>query len=119
MISRCRVALNDAAVSSKHGALATAKFRSCPSTRDAADQPTLAMRTVHRSATHAVLVVAALSFLAASASAQEMRGELAERRAALAKEIGDGTLVVMAAAEPSISRHGYVPDQNYLYLTGL
>ena len=33
--------------------------------------------------------------------------------------MGEGTLVVAAAAEGDISRNGYVPDQNYLYLTGL
>ena len=33
--------------------------------------------------------------------------------------MGEGTLVVMAAPEAEISRNGYVPDQNYLYLTGL
>jgi Xaa-Pro aminopeptidase len=57
--------------------------------------------------------------VAATASAQDLRSEIAGRRAALAKTIGDGTLVVVAAPEASISRHGYVPDQNYLYLTGL
>ncbi|HEV7990552.1 MAG TPA: Xaa-Pro aminopeptidase, partial [Gemmatimonadaceae bacterium] len=53
------------------------------------------------------------------ASAQISRAELAERRAALARAIGEGTLVVMSAPEAEISRNGYVPDQNYLYLTGL
>src|SRR4051812_33049398 len=48
-----------------------------------------------------------------------MQSEIAGRRAALAKALGEGTLVVMAAPEASISRNGYVPDQNYLYLTGL
>src|SRR4051812_7737549 len=48
-----------------------------------------------------------------------MQSEIAGRRAALAKAMGEGTLVVMAAAEAEISRNGYVPDQNYLYLTGL
>ncbi|MEO8563471.1 MAG: aminopeptidase P family protein [bacterium] len=55
----------------------------------------------------------------AAASAQVSRAEFAERRAALARAIGEGTLVVMAAPEAEISRNGYVPDQNYLYLTGL
>jgi Xaa-Pro aminopeptidase len=54
----------------------------------------------------------------ASASAQD-QSEFAGRRAALAKAIGEGTLVVTAAPEAAISRNGYVPDQNYLYLTGL
>jgi Xaa-Pro aminopeptidase len=52
-------------------------------------------------------------------SAQDLKSELAGRRAALAKAVGNGTLVVLAAPEASISRNGYVPDQNYLYLTGL
>jgi Xaa-Pro aminopeptidase len=66
------------------------------------------------------LAFAALFVLGASrASAQDVRSEIAARRAALAKAIGEGTLVVMAASEPSISKHAYVPDQNYLYLTGL
>ncbi|MDB4881865.1 MAG: peptidase, partial [Gemmatimonadetes bacterium] len=69
---------------------------------------------------HVVLLVALISLLGSvSASAQDARGAPAERRAALARRIGEGTFVVMAAAEPSISRYGYVPDQNYLYLTGL
>jgi Xaa-Pro aminopeptidase len=64
--------------------------------------------------------VASLLTLGASrAFAQDAPSELAARRAALAKAIGEGTLVVMAAPEPTISKHGYVPDQNYLYLTGL
>ena len=54
----------------------------------------------------------------ATASAQD-QSEIAGRRAALAKAIGEGTLVVIAAPEAAISRNGYVPDQNYLYLTGL
>jgi len=54
----------------------------------------------------------------ANASAQD-QSEIAGRRAALAKAIGEGTLVVVAAPEAAISRNGYVPDQNYLYLTGL
>ena len=67
-----------------------------------------------------VLTLAALLSLGTSrASAQDLKGELAARRAALARAIGEGTLVVMNAPEPSISRHGYVPDQNYVYLTGL
>ncbi|HEU4721737.1 MAG TPA: Xaa-Pro aminopeptidase [Gemmatimonadaceae bacterium] len=60
-----------------------------------------------------------LSLGATRVDAQDMRGELAARRTALAKAIGEGTLLVMAAPEPTISRHGYVQDQNYLYLTGL
>ena len=64
--------------------------------------------------------VAGLLTLGASrAAAQDARSEIAARRVALAKAIGEGTFLVMAAAEPTISRHGYVPDQNYLYLTGL
>ena len=47
----------------------------------------------------------------ASASAQD-QSEIAGRRAALAKAIGEGTLVVVAAPEAAISRNGYVPDQN-------
>ncbi|MEO6528259.1 MAG: Xaa-Pro peptidase family protein [Gemmatimonadaceae bacterium] len=71
-------------------------------------------------ASRAVLVAALATLIGtAGAGAQDARGEPAARRAALARAIGEGTLVVTAAAEPSISRHGYVPDQNYLYLTGL
>ena len=70
--------------------------------------------------TTARLTLAALLALGASrADAQDLKSEIAARRAALARAIGEGTLVVMNAPEPSISRHGYVPDQNYLYLTGL
>jgi len=66
------------------------------------------------------LTLAALLVLGTSrAGAQDLKSETAARRAALARAIGEGTLVVMNAPEPSISRHGYVPDQNYLYLTGL
>jgi Xaa-Pro aminopeptidase len=66
------------------------------------------------------LAIAALLPLGASrADAQNLQSEIASRRAALARAIGEGTLVVMAAPEASISRNGYVPDQNYLYLTGL
>jgi Xaa-Pro aminopeptidase len=66
------------------------------------------------------LATAALLLLGTSrASAQSVQSEIASRRAALARAIGEGTLVVMAGPEPSISRNGYVPDQNYLYLTGL
>jgi Xaa-Pro aminopeptidase len=72
-------------------------------------------RTAVRLALAAVLAVATST----SASAQDLKSEIAARRAALARAIGEGTLVVMNAPEPSISRHGYVPDQNYLYLTGL
>jgi len=64
-------------------------------------------------------VAAACLAGAASVSAQDMKSEIAGRRAALAKAIGEGTLVVTAAPEAAISRNGYVPDQNYLYLTGL
>ena len=63
--------------------------------------------------------VALLALGTTSANAQDMKSEIAGRRAALARAIGEGTLVVMAAPEASISRNGYVPDQNYLYLTGL
>ena len=66
------------------------------------------------------LLVATLFLLGATgASAQDLRSEIAARRAALAKSIGEGTLVVVAAPEAAISRNGYVPDQNYLYFTGL
>ena len=64
-------------------------------------------------------VAAACLAGAATASAQDLQSEIAGRRAALAKAIGEGTLVVTAAPEAAISRNGYVPDQNYLYLTGL
>jgi Xaa-Pro aminopeptidase len=64
-------------------------------------------------------IAGVLSLGSARAGAQDVKGELAARRTALAKAIGDGTFLVMAAPEPTISRHGYVPDQNYLYLTGL
>jgi len=63
-------------------------------------------------------VAAACLAASASASAQD-QSEFAGRRAALAKALGEGTLVVIAAPEAAISRNGYVPDQNYLYLTGL
>jgi Xaa-Pro aminopeptidase len=66
-----------------------------------------------------VTMAAACLVGGASASAQDMKSEIAGRRAALAKAIGEGTLVVTAAPEAAISRNGYVPDQNYLYLTGL
>jgi Xaa-Pro aminopeptidase len=66
------------------------------------------------------VAAALLALLPQSRSeAQGMRAELAQRRAAVARGIGNGTLVVTAAGESSISRLGYVPDQNYLYLTGL
>jgi Xaa-Pro aminopeptidase len=78
------------------------------------------MESVHIARTSVRLTLAALLALGTSrASAQDLKGELAARRAALARAIGEGTLVVMNAPEPSISRHGYVPDQNYVYLTGL
>jgi Xaa-Pro aminopeptidase len=78
------------------------------------------MESVLIARTAARLTLAALVTLGASrAGAQEMKSEIAARRAALARAIGEGTIVVMAAPEASISRNGYVPDQNYLYLTGL
>jgi Xaa-Pro aminopeptidase len=78
------------------------------------------MESVPIARTAARLALAALVTLGASrAGAQDMKSEIAARRAALARAIGEGTLVVMAAPEASISRNGYVPDQNYLYLTGL
>jgi len=65
-------------------------------------------------------VIVALLLLATSrADAQDVKTEIAARRAALARAIGEGTLVVVSAPESEISRNGYVPDQNYLYLTGL
>jgi len=70
-------------------------------------------------ATHLFGIISAAAIGATSASAQITSAEIAERRAALAKAMGNGTLVVMAAPEAEISRNGYVPDQNYLYLTGL
>jgi Xaa-Pro aminopeptidase len=78
------------------------------------------MESVHiaRNAVHATLA-ALLALGSSRAGAQDLKTEIAGRRAALAKAIGEGTLIVMAAAEASISRNGYVPDQNYLYLTGL
>jgi hypothetical protein len=57
-------------------------------------------------------IAGVLSLGSARAGAQDVKGELAARRTALAKAIGDGTFLVMAAPEPTISRHGYVPDQN-------
>ena len=78
------------------------------------------MESVHIARTAIRLAIAALVPLGAfRAGAQDMQSEIASRRAALARAIGEGTLVVMAAPEASISRNGYVPDQNYLYLTGL
>jgi len=78
------------------------------------------MESVHIARTTVRLTLAALLALGTSrAGAQDLKSETAARRAALARAIGEGTLVVMNAPEPSISRHGYVPDQNYLYLTGL
>jgi Xaa-Pro aminopeptidase len=72
-------------------------------------------RTIVRLALAALLALGTST----SASAQDLKSEIAARRTALARAIGEGMLVVMNAPEPSISRHGYVPDQNYLYLTGL
>jgi Xaa-Pro aminopeptidase len=78
------------------------------------------MDSVHTVRNAVRLAIAALLALGTtSAQAQDMKSEIAGRRAALARAIGEGTLVVMAAPEASISRNGYVPDQNYLYLTGL
>jgi Xaa-Pro aminopeptidase len=78
------------------------------------------MESVPIARTTVRLTLAALLALGTSrASAQDLKSEIAARRAALARAIGEGTLVVMNAPEPSISRHGYVPDQNYVYLTGL
>jgi Xaa-Pro aminopeptidase len=74
---------------------------------------------LRRHASFAMLAATAASLAAATAARAQDSRELAERRSALAAAIGEGTLVVMAAPEPSISRHSYVPDQNYLYLTGL
>jgi Xaa-Pro aminopeptidase len=80
----------------------------------------LSMESVHIARTALRLAFAALLPLGASrAGGQDMKSEIASRRTALARAIGEGTLVVMAAPEASISRNGYVPDQNYLYLTGL
>jgi Xaa-Pro aminopeptidase len=78
------------------------------------------MESVHivRPAIH-LAIAAVLALGTSRASAQDASSEIAARRAALARAIGEGTLVVMAAPEASISRNGYVPDQNYLYLTGL
>jgi Xaa-Pro aminopeptidase len=45
--------------------------------------------------------------------------ELKSRRAALAKEIGDGAVVVVSSEKPSISSHRYAPDHNVYYLTGV
>jgi Xaa-Pro aminopeptidase len=78
------------------------------------------MESVHIVRPAVRLAICALLTLGTStASAQDVQSEIASRRAALARAIGDGTLIVMAAPEASISRNGYVPDQNYLYLTGL
>src|SRR5687768_9732446 len=78
------------------------------------------MESVHIARTSVRLTLAALLALGTSrANAQDLKSEIAARRAALARAIGEGTLVVMNAPEPTISRHGYVPDQNYVYLTGL
>jgi hypothetical protein len=73
------------------------------------------MDSVHTVRNAVRLAIAALLALGTtSAQAQDMKSEIAGRRAALARAIGEGTLVVMAAPEASISRNGYVPDQNYL-----
>jgi len=77
------------------------------------------MESVHITRATVLTFAALLSLGTSPASAQDLKGEFAARRAALARAIGEGTLVVMNAPEPSISRHGYVPDQNYVYLTGL
>jgi Xaa-Pro aminopeptidase len=78
------------------------------------------MDPVHIARPTARLALAALLALGTSrAAAQDVKSEIAGRRAALARAIGEGTFVVMAAPEASISRNGYVPDQNYLYFTGL
>ena len=78
---------------------------------------------MHIASSFSRLALAGLLSLGASRAgaqdAQAAGGEHAARRAALAKAMGNGTVLVMAAVEPTISRHGYVPDQNYLYLTGL
>lgn len=66
-----------------------------------------------------LVLVALLALGTTHAAAQDVKSEIAGRRAALARAIGEGTFVVMAAPEASISRNGYVPDQNYLYFTGL
>ena len=73
----------------------------------------LSFRTLSR------LALAGAFVVGTTRVAAQDRAEIAARRAALARAIGEGTLVVMAAPEASISRNGYVPDQNYLYLTGL
>jgi Xaa-Pro aminopeptidase len=78
------------------------------------------MDSVHSARFPRRLAVAALVALATSrAAAQDVKAEIAGRRASLARAIGEGTFVVTAAPEASISRNGYVPDQNYLYFTGL
>src|SRR5439155_12777370 len=45
--------------------------------------------------------------------------ELKARRAALAKEIKDGAVVVVSGEKPAISSHRYTPDHNVYYLTGV
>jgi Xaa-Pro aminopeptidase len=45
--------------------------------------------------------------------------ELRRRRAALAKEIGDGAAIVVSAEKPGVSKFRYAPDQNTYYLTGV
>ena len=45
--------------------------------------------------------------------------ELKARRAALAKEIKDGAVVVVSSEKPSLSSHRYSPDHDVYYLTGI
>lgn len=45
--------------------------------------------------------------------------ELKARRTALAKEIQDGSVVIVSAEKPNISSHRYSPDHNVYYLTGI
>jgi Xaa-Pro aminopeptidase len=45
--------------------------------------------------------------------------ELKRRRADLAKEIGDGAVIVVSAEKPALSSHRYAPDHNVYYLTGI
>ena len=64
----------------------------------------------------ACLVVLQTQLLGAQQTTQAQYGA---RRAALARAIGNGVLVVHAAPEAAINRIGYVPDENLRYLTGL
>ena len=74
----------------------------------------------HRPDRRLVATLAALLALGSHrASRQDLQSEIAGVAPRSPSAIGEGTLVVMAAPEASISRNGYVPDQNYLYLTGL